>query len=244
MAQWTDWVLHLLSFQEQGLQRDDPPEPTPIYAPDQRAYKCHWHRGTPLYPHASIHVHLLHHLSIPGIPSVYEVVSDGWQLKVFNIHVPFGDATEPFLQVLAEVYRQAAMLTPTIIISDMNAAPTPADRGGQATPQDHAVRDDNKFRGSCLMANLEGQPSRFPHRLEATRSCINVCYGDPNIIIRAEAQYGSLPMGPTGNRPMHIRLTISNLPASPPENADQGLPPPRKYLQCTINKPGPSIRGP
>ena len=44
-------------------------------------------------------------------------------------------------QALAEAYRQMAMLDPTIIIGDMNAAPAPADRGGPATHQDHAVRD-------------------------------------------------------------------------------------------------------
>ena len=48
MAQGPGWVPHLLTFQEQGLQRDDPPETTPIYTPDQKAYKCYWHKGTPL----------------------------------------------------------------------------------------------------------------------------------------------------------------------------------------------------
>ena len=37
-----------------------------------------------------------------------------------------------------------------------------------------------------------------------------------------------LPLGPTGHSPLHIRLTIPNLPPSPPEDADQGLPPPLK----------------
>ena len=127
MAQGPEWVPHLLALQEQGLQRDDPPESTPIYTPDQKAYKCYWHKGTPLYTQTSIHVHLVHHLSIPGRPGVYEVVRDAWQLNVINVHVPFGDATEPFLQALAQAYRQMAMLAPTIIIGDMNAAPTPAD---------------------------------------------------------------------------------------------------------------------
>ena len=102
MAQGTDWVPHLLTFEEQGLQRDDPPEPTPIYNPDQRAYKCYWHKETPPYAPAGIHVHVVHHLSIPGRLSVYEVVRDGWHLNVINTHVPFSYATEPFLQALAE----------------------------------------------------------------------------------------------------------------------------------------------
>ena len=57
----------------------------------------------------------------------YEVVRDAWQLNVINAHLPFRDATEPFLQALAKAYRQMAMLGPTIIIGDMNAAPTPAN---------------------------------------------------------------------------------------------------------------------
>ena len=50
MAQGPGWVPHLLTFQEQGLQRDDPPETTPIYTPDQKAYKCYWHKGPPYTP--------------------------------------------------------------------------------------------------------------------------------------------------------------------------------------------------
>ena len=229
MAQGPGWVPHLLAFQEHGLPRDDPTETTPIYTPDRKAYKCYWHKGTPLYARTGIHVHLVHHLSVPGRLGVYEVVGDGWQLNVINAHVPFGDATEPFLQALAEAYRQRAMLAPTIIIGDMNAAPTPADRGGQATPQDHAVRDTIEMLGLVdLTANLEGQPSNLPHQTDAAPSRIDVCYGDPTTIIWAEARYGPLPLGPTGHSSLHIRLTIPNLPPSPPEDADQGLPPPMK----------------
>ena len=112
MAQGPGWVPHLLTFQEQGLQRDDPPETTRIYTPDQKAYKCYRHKGTPLYARTSIHVHFVHHLSIPGRLGVYEIVEDRWQLNVINAHVPFGDATESFLQALAEAYRQMAMLAP------------------------------------------------------------------------------------------------------------------------------------
>ena len=188
MAQGPRWVPHLLAFQEQGLQRDDPPETTPIYNPDRKAYKCYWHKGTPLYAQTGIHVHLVHHLSIPGSLAVYEVVEDEWQPNFINAHVPFGDATESLLQALAETYRQMAMLSPTIIMGDMNAAPTPADRGGQATPQDHAVRDTIKVLGLVdLTANLEGQPSHFPHQTDAAPSRIDVCYGEPTTIIRAEA---------------------------------------------------------
>ena len=102
-------------------------------------YKCYLHKGTIPYARAGIHVHLVHKLSIPERLGVYVVLGDRWQLDVINAHVPFGDATEPSLQALAEVYLQMAMLARTIIIGDVNAAPTRADRGRQATPQDHAV---------------------------------------------------------------------------------------------------------
>ena len=120
-----------------------------------------------------------------------------------------------------------AMLAPTIIIGDMNAAPTPADRGGQATSQEDSVRDTINMLGLVdLTANLEGQPSHFHHQADAAPSRIHVCYGDPTTIIQAEARYGPIPLGHTGHSPLHIRLAIPNLPPSPPEDADQGLLPP------------------
>ena len=71
-----------------------------------------------------------------------------------------------------------------------------------------------------VTANLGGQPSHFPHQTDDAPSRMDVCYGDPTTIIRAEARYGPLPLGPTGHSPLHIRLTIPNLPPSPPEDAD------------------------
>ena len=50
MAQGAEWVPHLLTFQEQGLQREDPREMTPIFTPDGKAYKCYLHQGTSLTP--------------------------------------------------------------------------------------------------------------------------------------------------------------------------------------------------
>ena len=217
MAQGTEWVPHLLTFQEQGLQGDDPPEPYPICTPDQKAYKCYWHHWTILYAGAGIHVHRVHHHRIPGRLTVHEVVGDRWQLNVNSAHVPFGDATEPFLQDLAKACRQMAMLAPIIIINDMNATRTRADRGGQATPQYYAVRDTiEMLRLMDLTANLEDQSSHLPHQTEDAPSRIDVCYGDPTTVIRAKARYGPLPLGATGHRPLHIRLTIPNLCPSPP----------------------------
>ena len=223
MAQGTELVFNLPMFQG---QRDDPPEPIPLYTPDQKAYECYWHQGAPLYARAGIHVNLVHHLSIAGRLSVYEVVGDGWQLKIINTNVLSGDATEPLLQALAEAYRQMAIIAPAIIIGDMNAATSRADRGGQATPQDHAACDTIEMQGLVdLTANLEGQPSHFCHQTDAAPSRIDVCYGDPTTIIQAEDRYDRLLLGPTGHRPLQTRLTIPNLPPSPPEDADQGLPP-------------------
>ena len=59
-------------------------EPTPIYTPDQRAYKCYWREGTLLNARAGIHDHLVHHLNIPKTLRVYEVVGDRWQLNVIT----------------------------------------------------------------------------------------------------------------------------------------------------------------
>ena len=63
-----------------------------------------------LYAWAGIHVQLVHHLSVPRRLSVNEVVRTGWHLNVINTRVPFGDATEPFLQALAEAFCQMSML--------------------------------------------------------------------------------------------------------------------------------------
>ena len=71
-------VLRLASYLLGGASREDPLETTPIYTPDRKGYKCYWHKGTPLYARTGIHVHLVHHLSIPGRLGVYEVVGDGW----------------------------------------------------------------------------------------------------------------------------------------------------------------------
>ena len=128
-----------------------------------------------------------------------------------NTHVPLGDETELFLQALAEAYHQMAMLAPIFTIGDMNAAPHLADRAGEATPHDYAVRNTIKKLGLVdLTADLEGQPSQFPHQTEAAPSRIDVCYCDPTTIIRAEARYNPLQLQRTGHGPLHIRLTIPN----------------------------------
>ena len=111
----------------------------------------------------------------------------------------------------------------------INGAPTLAERRRQATPQDHVVHNIIDLLGRVdLTADLEGQPSHFPHETEAAPSRINVCYGDQTTIIRPAARYGPLLLGPTGHKPLNLHLTITNLVPSPPEDADQGLLPPLK----------------
>ena len=175
--------------------------------------------------------HLVRHLSLSGRLSVYKVVRDGWQLNVINTQPPSGDAAEPFLQALAEAYSQMAMLAATIIISAMNAAHAPADCGGQATAQNDSVWDNIDMLGlGDLTAGLEGQTSDLAHQNEAAPSRINVCYGEPATIMRAEARYRPLPVGPTCHRPLHLQLTIPHLPPTPAEYGDKGLPGPLKTL--------------
>ena len=120
-----------------------------------------------------------------------------------------------------------AMLAPTVIIGDMNAAPTPADRGGQATPQDQAVRDTIEMLGLVdLTASLEGQPSHFPHQTDAAPSRIDVCYGDPTTIIRAEARYGPLPLEPQAIAPCTSASPSSTFPPAPQKMRTKAYRPP------------------
>ena len=79
----------------------------------------------------------------------------GWQLNVINVHVPFGDATETFLEHLMEAYRQLAMMGPTVIIGDLNAAPSADDCGGRQTPEDTVVQVAMQHLGD-LTASLRG----------------------------------------------------------------------------------------
>ena len=70
----------------------------------------------------------------------YELVGPTWQLNAINVHVPFGDATDTFLEHLMEAYRQLAMMGRTVIKEDFNAAPSADNRGGRQTPEDTPVR--------------------------------------------------------------------------------------------------------
>ena len=85
-------------------------------------------------------MHIHHHLGVEGRLAAYELVGPTWQLNVINVHVPFGDATETFLEHVMEAYRQLAVMGPTVIIGDFNAAPSGDNRRGRQTPEDAAVQ--------------------------------------------------------------------------------------------------------
>ena len=106
------------------------PTLTPILARTERQYRTTWVKGLPISHKSEVQVHAHHHLGVEGRLAAYELVGPSWQLNVINVHVPFGDATETFLEHLMEAYRQLAMMGPTVIIGDFNAAPSAVDRGG------------------------------------------------------------------------------------------------------------------
>ena len=93
------------------------------------------------------------------------------------MHVSFGDATHTFLRHLIEAYRQLAIMGPTVIIGDSNAAPTMDDCGGRPTPEDTALKVTMQHLGlQDLTASLRGQPSHQPPQAGSTDSRINLCY--------------------------------------------------------------------
>ena len=97
--------------------------------------------------------------------AAYELVGPTWQLNVINVHVPFGDATETFLEQLMEAYRQLAMMGPTVIIGNFNAAPSADDRGGRQMPEYTAVQMAVQDMGlQELTGSLRGQPLHRPQQ--------------------------------------------------------------------------------
>ena len=174
--------------------------------------------------HRIIRVNFLHRLGFSAGPQ------PAWTLLQLLLLSPPLVFEYPVLRPITTSRETPRVPAPLVLPAPSPPAQTSTQgRTFKATPQDHAVRDTIGMLGLVdLTSNLEGQPSHFPHQTDAAPSCIDVCYGDPTTIIRAEARYGPLRLGPTGHSPLHIRLIIPNLPPSPPEDADQGLPPPLK----------------
>ena len=120
-----------------------------------------------------IQVHVHHHLGVEGRLVAYQLVGPMWQLNVINVHVPFGDATETFLEHVMEAYRELAMMGPTVIIGHFNAAPSADDRRGQPTPEGSGA-SGHATSGPAGPHSLSTRPAltqtttalhgRFPHR--------------------------------------------------------------------------------
>ena len=128
-------------WQEQALKTKAVcPNVTPVLTRTGHKYHTTWVKGVPISHKGEVQVHVYHHLGVEGRLGAYELVGPTWQLNVINVHVPFGDATETFLEHLMEDYRQLAMMGPTVIIGDFNAAPSADDRGGRPTPEDAALQ--------------------------------------------------------------------------------------------------------
>ena len=54
-------------------------------------------------------------------------------------HVPFGEETKDFLNAPSQAYRRLSLLAPTIVIGNLNAAPTHDDRTGPPTATNMAI---------------------------------------------------------------------------------------------------------
>ena len=216
----------LLGFLEQALCRADQPKPAPILDPEGNKYHAHWERGVPLYHKTSVTVHAHPDLGVDGRLGAYECSGPGWQLNVLLTHVPFGEETKDFLDTLSLAYRRLSLLAPTIIIGDLNAAPTDDDRTRPPTATDTAVPDAMHQLGlTNLTAGLTGTPSHYPHQAGTHPSRIDTCYGDPTTVRVHEAAYKDLPPTGTGHRALYIDLIIPNLPPPAATLPDDTLPP-------------------
>ena len=219
-----------LGFLEQALRRADQPEPAPILDPEGNQYHAHWQRGVPLYHKTLVTMHAHPNLGVDGRLGAYECVQPVWQLNVLLTHVPFGEETKDFLDALSLAYRRLSLLAPTIIIGDLNAAPTNDHRTGPPTATDIAVRDAMHQLGlTNLTAGLAGTPSHYPQQAGTHSSRIDTCYGDPTTVRVHEATYGDLPPAGTGHGPLYIDLIIPNLPPPAATLPDDTLPPTLRF---------------
>ena len=95
----------------------------------------------PPYHKTSVTVYAHSNLGVDGPLGAYECVAPEWQLNVLLTHVPFGEETKDLLDALSLAYPRLCPLAPTIIIGDLNAAPTDDDRTVPPTATDIPVRD-------------------------------------------------------------------------------------------------------
>ena len=162
-----------------------------------------------------------HHPGEEGRLAAYELVGPTWQLNVINVHVPFGDATETFLEHLMEAYRQRAMMGPTVIIGAFNAAPSADDRGGRQTPGDAAVQVAMQHLGlQDLRVSLRGQPSHRPPQPCSADSRIDLCYAHSAHVEVTRAPYHDVPSKITGHRPLEIQIKVLEVPPASRDGMD------------------------
>ena len=210
-----------------GPQKAAHPSLTPVITRRGQQYRTTWVKGVPISHKSEVEVHVNHHLGAEGPLAAYELVSPTLQLNVINVHVPCGDATETFLEHVMEAYRQLAMMGPTVIIGDFNAAPSADDRGGQQTPEDTAVQMTMQHMGlQDLTASLRGQPSHQPPQPGSADSRIDLCYTDSAHVEVARAQFHALPSKITGHRPLEVQIKVLQVPPASTENMDQEEQPP------------------
>ena len=171
--------LDTMLWQEQALKTQAAhPSLTPILARTGHQYRTTWVKGVPISHKSEVQVHVHHHPGVEGRLAAYELVGPTWQLNVINVHFPFGDARETFLEHLMEAYRQLAMMGPTVTIGDFNAAPSADDGGGRQTPEDTVVQMAIRHMGlEDLTASLRGQSSHRPPQPGSADSRIDLCYG-------------------------------------------------------------------
>ena len=168
-------------WQEQAIKtRTDTPKHTAILTRTGYLYHATWVKGVPISQTRKIAVHVHRHLGIEGRLAAYEVLGPNWQLNVINVHVPFGDSADTFVEHLMETYRQLAVMGPTVIIGDFNAAPTIDNRGGRPTPEDTAMKMAMQHLDlQNVTASIPGQASHRPPQPGPTDSSIYLCYADP-----------------------------------------------------------------
>ena len=150
----------------------------------------------------------------------------GRQLNVLLTDVPVREESKQFLHALSLASCCLSLLAPTIVIGDLNTAPTDDNHTGPTTATRIAVRDAMHHLGlSSLTAGLTGTPSHYPHQASTNSSRIKMCYGDLTTVHVHEATYGDLPPACTGHGPHYIDLIIPILPPPSATMPDETLPP-------------------
>ena len=196
-----------------------PPQPNRHPHRTGHQYRTTWVKGVPISHNREVQVHVHHHQGVEGRLAAYELVCPKWQLNVINVHVPFGEATETFIEQLMEACWQLAMMGPTVIIGDFNAAPSADDRGGRQTPGDTAVETAMQHMGlQDLTASLRGQPSHRPAQPGSADSRIDLCYTNSAHVEVARARYHDLPSKVTRHWPLEVQIKVLQVPPASTED--------------------------